>query len=519
MELEATSPGNSSGFKHIEAASRNVNWPFYLLVSLLVILPCLWSPLVSSVDAQSHLYNAWLSTLVDRGQIQGLVSRPQTTNIVVDIFLSKIIVVGGVSLAERLVSGLLILTFFWGAFRLVWVVNGRAITWILPWLAILAYGFVFQMGFLNYYLSCGIVLWVLSLLWGVVDKRRLALALPLTAIAYAAHPLPVLWLLGVLLYVALHNRFMSSKRLWLFIGSVTVIAAMASFILLRVKSTWMPRQLFYWSGADQALLYGPIYLFVALAFLSSAAALIFIQIKELSKSKYLFSLPLQIWLLMGVAIVLIPFSVGGSDIHSAASHIPDRLSLLSGVLLLVILGRLSIGRWTLPVGVVAAGLFFFALHHDIEKDSRIEARMHQLVGQLDAGQRVVFFDHDIALGDTSTGVSRPRASKPPGRENRIASMFTGRLNDVHLLSRACLGHCYDYMNYEPSTGQFRLHALPGSLVVLSNTKDDEAMAIGHYVVKASDLPLFALIKCGDRPDDILMKSMKVGDTGSTLQCK
>ena len=158
-----------------------MRWLVYFLLSLLVILPCLWSPLVSSVDAQSHLYNAWLSTLVDRGQIQGLVSRPQTTNIVVDIFLSRIIVVGGVSLAERLVSGLLILTFFWGAFRLVWVVNGRTITWILPWLAILAYGFVFQMGFLNYYLSCGIVLLVLSLSWGAVAKRRFALALPLTA--------------------------------------------------------------------------------------------------------------------------------------------------------------------------------------------------------------------------------------------------------------------------------------------------------------------------------------------------
>ena len=39
-----------------------------------------------------------------------------------------------------------------------------------------------------------------------------------------------------------------------------------------------------------------------------------------------------------------------------------------------------------------------------------------------------------------------------------------------------------------------------------------------YVSKVDDLPLHALIRCGPGPDDIVMESMAIGESGATLAC-
>jgi hypothetical protein len=122
----------------------------------------------------------------------------------------------------------------------------------------------------------------------------------------------------------------------------------------------------------------------------------------------------------------------------------------------------------------------------------------------------------------------PEREKPGNssiREGKLAHLTKwllshpcGRLGPNYSLPRACIGHCFDYSNYEPSTGQFRIHASPGNSVVLANFGDVRKMESGAYVVKASDLPLHALISCGPDPDDIVMEPMAVGESGTMLAC-
>lgn len=481
-------------------------WVGILLASFVVILPCLWLPLVSPVDLQSHLYNAWLSTLISQNAISGIVSRPQTTNIVVDLLLAKTLSLWGVSVAERLTSSLLILTFFWGAFRLISVIHRRPIWWTAPWLAILAYGYTFQMGFLNYYLSCGIALWTLSLLWTGVTIKRLYIAVPLAVLACLAHPLPFMWVVGIVAYRWLSVR-LNENRSWLFFLGCSALLALAELsVLLAVKSTWAPRSLVYWTGADQALLFGPVYIAVALAFVS-IPLLVITQSGE--KMRNVLSLaPAQIFWLTAIAVLFAPFSVGGSDHHAPAFYIPDRLSLLVGVMLLAAVAGCKPRSWTLPVGLAVAAVFFAALHRDISLQCQDEGRMLALVSTLPAQSRVVFYDPRSAV---SSGVLQKK-----GLLQHTAGIFTMRLNNLHLLSRACVGHCFDYMNYEPSTEQFRLHALPGNSVVSTPLRVEEALTSGAYVVKSSDLPLYAIIKCGSASDTIRLRSIKEGETGRSV---
>ena len=63
------------------------------------------------------------------------------------------------------------------------------------------------------------------------------------------------------------------------------------------------------------------------------------------------------------------------------------------------------------------------------------------------------------------------------------------------MDRACIGHCFSYSNYEPSSGQFRVRALPGSRVVTDDADKSESMSSGDYVVQPNDLPLVSIYQC------------------------
>ena len=38
----------------------------------------------------------------------------------------------------------------------------------------------------------------------------------------------------------------------------------------------------------------------------------------------------------------------------------------------------------------------------------------------------------------------------------------------HMIDRACIGYCFSYGNYEPSSGVFRVRAAPGNPYMLSD---------------------------------------------------
>lgn len=501
------------GPSHLLSKLAQSPWTLRLLISALLVIPCVWQPIVSVVDLQSHLYNAWLAELIRSGGIHGLWIGHQNTNLVVDLLFAWLLKIVGVSGAERVVTSTLVLVFFWGALQFISAVCGRSVYWLAPWLAVLSYGFTFQYGLLNFYISCAVVLWLLAIVWRKRVGWRMLWTTPLLLLAYLAHPLPVLWFLGVAVYCQLAERLQLRTQVILFIGSLVGLSLIRGYIVTRYITIWMPRQLAYWTGADQALLFGWPYLVVAAGFLLFSVVVL---VESTNRWAAAVSVSGQAYFLTAVAIILIPSAIRASPEQAWISHLADRLSLLSGVMLLSVVGSFAYRRWYLPVGFLAAAIFFGALHHDIGNEARVEAKMQELVQAVPAGERVVLFDH--ISGAKEHGELSKRGGRLTHVAGRLSSIFTSRLNSRHLLSRACLGHCYDYTNYEPSTSQFRIHAAQGNPIVMANYADVAEMTDGTYVVKENDLPLHALLRCGAGPDDMQLRSLAKGESGEMLAC-
>jgi hypothetical protein len=68
----------------------------------------------------------------------------------------------------------------------------------------------------------------------------------------------------------------------------------------------------------------------------------------------------------------------------------------------------------------------------------------------------------------------------------------------HIVDRACIGRCFSYANYEPSSGQFRIRVRQGSPVAAASVEDSEDMQGGAYEVQEEDLPLKLVYQCDPR---------------------
>ena len=108
--------------------------------------------------------------------------------------------------------------------------------------------------------------------------------------------------------------------------------------------------------------------------------------------------------------------------------------------------------------------FFLFLLHDERAFNAFEDRIGQVVATLPPGQRVL-----LGLDDDSL--------------TRVNAL-------THMIDRECIGRCYSYANYEPSTWQFRVRAIAPNPYVASDYRDSFMMQNGQYKVKPSDLPLY-----------------------------
>jgi hypothetical protein len=106
------------------------------------------------------------------------------------------------------------------------------------------------------------------------------------------------------------------------------------------------------------------------------------------------------------------------------------------------------------------------LFRDERRLNQLEDRVDRAVAEMPAGQRVVAPILDPGL-----------------RANPLA----------HTIDRACLGRCYSYANYEPSTAQFRVRTLQPNPFVTADYGDSWKMQNGEYVFRDRDLPLYLLL--------------------------
>ena len=456
-------------------------WRFLLFLSL-VLLPCLWQSRIQAGDLSSHLYNSWLALQIRSGAIHGVSIVPQWTNVAFDWLLTWLLASFGAALAQRIAISLAVLVFAGGAFVFIASASGRRPWFLTPCVAVLAYGFAFHIGFFNFYFSLGICLWFLAAFWngGIWQRTAALLLLPL---AWLAHPLPVVWGVGSVAYLTLARRMAAKWRLLLLLIAIAALVVLHQLLSGRYHTVWSPMQVFGVTGADQVFVYGRKYGIVLVGLL----LLWLVWLRRLLKSSgrdLILQIPAQLFVLTAAGVVLIPSRIDFPRYGHALVYVADRMSLVAGVLLCVVLAKLRVRRAEL-VALAAVSLTFFGfLYADSAWANRREDEIEALVKHdIQPGARVVFY--------------------APDRNMRLDPL-------AHVVDRACLGYCFSYADYEPSTRQFRIRADENNGIVVTSYNDVYQIATGNYVVRTQDIPLFQVEKCSPGAQQYCVRELRAG---------
>jgi hypothetical protein len=488
VQAEAGPASPSVLLQRLETLGRN---PLaYVLASIVALLPCYWGAHIQAGDLASHIYNSWLAQLVEAGKLSGLVLANQATNVLFDLILSGLFRSLGPQLAQRIAVSIAVSIFIWGAFAFASVASGKRAWPVLPCIVMLAYGYVFHMGFFDFYLSLGLCFCGLAAAWDPTPKR-LALAAPFFILAFVAHALAFAWGAAFLAYLVAAKYLGPQRRMQL------TLAGLAGLIAARVavSSVWPTRwaadQITLVTGADQLRVFDDKYYVLFFALLAVWAMLLLDLIRNQGAAPLHLRLPFQLCILSAAGVFLLPGAIQIPGYRHALVFIAERMSLGAAVCLCALLASAKFGRlqhWSMAA--VTAAFFLFLLH-DERAFNAFEDRIGQVVATLPPGQRVL-----LGLDDDSLT----------------------RVNAVtHMIDRECIGRCYSYANYEPSTWQFRVRAIAPNPYVASDYRDSYMMQSGQYVVKPSDLPLYQVTM--DDGGNVQLASLPAGAPNGLKLCK
>jgi hypothetical protein len=349
-------------------------WKTYVLLSILLLAPVYWQPRLQAGDISSHIYNSWTSQWIETGRTQGLVNVYQTTNVLFDLMVSALFRLGGAEFAQRVSVSVAVLIFVWGAFRFIAVVSGRRPWHMIASVAMLAYGWVFHMGFFNFYLSMGLCLWALSLAWNSTP-RRLALAGPLLVLAYVAHALPVVWAAGLCVYQLVANRLSAHARAYVTAGWF-VAMVVVNFVIGKATFTrWTPQQMKMATGADQVWVFDGKYYFVLLGLLVVWGLLFLDLVKLRGAREVVTSIPFQFCAISASAVCILPTTVQLPGFNHSLVYIAERMSLGVGVCVCAVLAAGVPRRFERYALIAVAVLFFGFLYRDERVLNAAEDRM------------------------------------------------------------------------------------------------------------------------------------------------
>jgi hypothetical protein len=453
---------------------------FYAGLSLLIVLPCHWQPRIQAGDLSSHLYNAWLAQLIESGRAEGLVIVRQTTNILFDLVLDGLFRLFGAEAAQRITVSAAVLVFVWGAFTFASEASRRRPWHLMPCVGMLAYGWVYHMGFFNFYLSMGLCFWVLAAAWRPT-RIRVAAAAALMVLAYTAHALPVVWTMCLLAYLWMARRVMPRRRVALTASFLISMLGVHVFVASTFVSRWSPQQISLSIGADQTWVFGVKY-YLVLAGLLLVWGLLFLDLLHLrGMRRTVLGIPFQLCILSAATVVALPDTILIPGFHHNLVYIAERMSLGVGICMCALLAAARPRYWE-RIGMVGlAGIFFVFLYADERALNRFEDGMQGVVAQLPPGKRIV---------------------------NSVADA-TSRTNSVtHVLDRVCVGRCFSFANYEPSTAQFRIRTVRRNPFVVDSYADSWALQSGTYVPRESDLPLYQIDL--DNRGGLVIKPLKAG---------
>ena len=451
-------------------------WLPVTLISALLVVPCYWHRRIEAGDLPSHTYNAWLAHLIGQGQAPGLYIVRQWNNALLDLALLHLGDALGFVAAEKIVSAVCVLLFFWGAFAFIAAATQRAPWFLVPAIAMIAYGYTFYMGFLNYYLSLGLGFFAAALFWRGTRLDWIVGAV-LAVFTFLAHPMGFACLVGTAVYVLLAEKLHGIYRCMLFASAFLAVYGAHVFLSGHYRThSWHRTDFYTMTGADQLSLFGPRYIKLEWA-VFMVGCLIFLLSAWLERktntSWKTFRTPLELWAVLVFAALVIPEIIFLPQYGegSVFGFVVSRLTTVTAVFGLCVLGSIELRKWHL-LGLAAIAIVFFIFQYqDTGALNRMEEQAERLVAPLPYGHRVL-------------------QTMWPGNHSRI--WFIG-----HMTERACIGHCFLYSNYEASTLQFRIRALTGNSIVTASSRDSLHMEQGRYTVRPEDLPISQIYQCDE----------------------
>lgn len=471
------------------------NWVKVLAVSATLLAPCFWHKALVAGDLGSHLYNAWLVQLAKSGQAPGLWISTQWTNVLFDWMLESFASFLPIHLAGRAAVYITVLTFFWGAFSFVSVAKGRPAWVIAPLLGMVAFGWTFQIGFFNYYLSLGFAFVGIALFWSQRGWRRIV-PIILSPIIAIAHPFGFAWFVGAVASIVIaevwpHRSYFST------IVALGILGGTGWYLHHHYRVEPASHSAVFFNGLDQILL--ARWYLVPVAGLAGLALFAIIsmsrdlmghgtEVGPPAKSLIL----LQLYILVEACILLLPDAIYTHQISVPLRAITPRTTSISAVLLCGLIACATQRRWHFPALLGTSVIFFALLYHDTGTLSSIEQEVEQLVQTVPAGERMLFTVH------------QPRNYR-----------FWG----AHIVDEACIGHCFSYGNYEAATNAFRIRALQGNRIVMSRVDQIAAVELGEYTVQREDLPARLVYQCGPTWTDLCIRSLQAGEKNGSFDIR
>jgi hypothetical protein len=488
--VPSAAESNSSIFT-VSAKFVRQHFSKLIAISALVLVPCFWHRRIIAGDLGSHMYNAWLAQLIERGQVSGLWIERRWNNVLFDLVVSGLGKVWSLHAAEKITVSVAVLIFFWGVFAFVSAAGKRAPWFLVPVIAMITYGYTFHMGFFNYYLSIGIAFWGIAIFWRGNKWERL-IPLALAPLILLAHPLGLIWMAGAIAYIGIAGVTPLRYQPFLLLAAAIALVLVHYHLWHHYIVEAQTQPFYFFTGADQLLLFGSRYEIPSVALICFSICALAIDVSAKLRERGLwtqYSIPAQLYVLLLLSAVLLPNGIRLLNQAPALALLSGRLTSVSAAVFCCVLGVMRPRKWHLIVFAAIAVAFFAFLYQDTATINKIEGRAERLERTLPANQRVLA---------------------------TILPLPGSRISIQHIADRACIGYCFSYGNYEPGSAEFRIHALPGNPYVMSSFDSVPDMEDGTYEVQPEDLPAYQLYQCSSSGKDLCIRPLEAGEENNRL---
>jgi hypothetical protein len=486
--VEAHAEIGPSQYSAIRNAAQFVrtNWLRVALISVVVLIPCFWQHHIQAADLGSHVYNAWLAQLIQRGEAPGLVIIPQTSNVLFDLLLSSLFSLGPWA-AEHIAVTLAVLVLFWGSFALCSAAAGRSAWIVTPLLVMACYGFVFNMGFFNLYLSAGLSLFGLAILWRGARWDFLTL-IPLGALIWMSHMMGTAGLLCLGALLVLLRVLPLTYQLIVAACSLIGYFAARWYVLGHFPILPKAENVYWMAGADQFVLDSGRSRYLAMIALTVMVLTVVLGLlrggRDVLKSS---STWLQIYLVVAIAVMFAPGGIWTPKL-GLMGYLPDRASLYTAALLCSVVAAVRPPRWmAIPFAAIALAYFALLYMSTLPLD-QLEQKIEAAVSSLSPESRVA-------------ATFWPPVFPIPG----------SRVFEQHVVERTCIGHCFFIANYEPASNQFRIRVTGENRLAASTLQEVMKLNRGEYLVRPEDLPLTEIYACGPGLNEICLHQSQSGE--------